>query len=118
MRLLVAVALGPAAWITQLAVGYGLSSYACFPRDAPQESTPPPGWSGETGLLLIINLACLVISLASLTLIAGLLRSAPPKTRTHFLAVCGLYAGVGFAIAILFDTWPILGVPACWSIAA
>jgi hypothetical protein len=29
-----------------------------------------------------------------------------------------MFAGAGFAVAILFDTWPILGVPACWSIAA
>jgi hypothetical protein len=116
VRLLFALALSPAAWIGQLVATYGVASYACYPRYSPAEVSPPPGWGGEGGLLLIINLGCLAAALIGFLLAAGLVK-APRHTRTHFLALCGMFAGAGFAVAILFDTWPILGVPACWSIA-
>ena len=127
--LLLALAAGPVGWALQLVLGYGLSSYACFPRDTPALSDPPPGWGGEPALLLGINLACLLLVLAGLAICALTWRRAPGERlidagrtqgaglgRTRFLAACGVFSGVGFAVAVLFDTLSILGTPACWSI--
>ena len=128
--LLSALAAGPAGWILQLVLGYGLSSYACFPHDAPFLRSPPPGWSGEAGVLLAINLACLLLVSVGLVVCALIWRKDPGERlidagrvrggvlgRTRFLAACGVFSGLGFAVAVLFDTASILGTPACWSIA-
>jgi len=124
------LAAGPAGWVIQLVVGYGVSSYACFPHDAPARQSPPPGWAGEPALLLAINIACLLLVLAGLVVSLSAWRRSQNKTptgaaaasevregRTRFLAGCGVLANLGFAVAILFDTVSILGTPACWSIA-
>lgn len=115
--LVAALAAGPAAWALQLIAGYGLSSLACFPHDKPYLSSPPPGWSGEAGLLIAINIACLLLALGGAGLAFAGWRRAAGQERSRFIALCGVMAGLGFALAILFDTAPILGVPACWSIA-
>lgn len=115
--LIAALAAGPAAWALQLIAGYGLSSLACFPHDRPITQSPPPGWSGEPALLMAINIACLLLALAGASLSYAGWRGAAGQGRSRFLAVCGVMSGLGFALAILFDTASILGVPACWSIA-
>ncbi|MGH7025692.1 MAG: hypothetical protein ACREEB_19190 [Caulobacteraceae bacterium] len=117
--LILGVAAGPAAWVLQLVLGYGLASYACYPSDAPARVSPPPGWHGEAGVLLGLNLACLALALAGAALSLTLWRDSgrgPAEGRARFLAMCGMFSCLGFATAILFDTVPILAVPACWSI--
>jgi hypothetical protein len=116
-RLIAALAAGPTAWALQLIAGYGLSSLTCFPHDRPITQSPPPGWSGEPVLLLAINIACLLLALAGAGLSYAGWRGSVGQGRSRFLAACGVMSGLGFALAILFDTAPILGVPACWSIA-
>jgi len=115
--LIAALAAGPSAWALQLIVGYGLSSLACFPHDRPITQSPPPGWSGEPAVLLAINIAFLLLALGGAGVSTIGLRRAAGRTRNRFLATCGMMSGLGFALAILFDIAPILGVPACWSIA-
>lgn len=125
------LAAGPAAWIAQLVVDYGLSSYACYPFTEPFQQAPPPGWGGERILLLIVNLACLAASLGGLATAHRVWRRARDEKpgdvhrvihtghgRTRFLALCGMLASIGFAVAILFDTAAIVGVPSCWNIAS
>jgi hypothetical protein len=120
---------GPAAWIVQLVVGYGLSSLACFPHDAPLRQSPPPGWSNEPLLLGAINGTCLLLAvLGGMMALMHWRRTRGERGggaehaleigegRTRFLALCGMLSGFGFALAILFDTPAILAVPACWSI--
>ena len=117
------IAAGPASWIAQLTLGYGLSSYACFPGDRPR-ATALPG--AEHGVLLVINLACLALALAGLWVsVAGLRRGRAgdaepvPATltgRSRFLAMCGVLSASAFAIAILFDTPSTLAVRLCWSL--
>jgi hypothetical protein len=126
---LLALAAGPAGWVLQLVLGYGLSSYACFPRLVPFQQTPPPGWGGERMGLLGINLACLALILAGgLVCLDAWRRSAPAKgadadapgvgaaraSREHFLASCGLLGAGGFAFATLFNTYSLLFTAACW----
>ena len=119
---------GPAAWIVQLVVGYGLSSLACFPHDAALRQSSPPGWSSETLLLGAINGACLMVAIVSgvIALIhwrrtrgergGGATQALEiGEGRTRFLAICGMLSSFGFALAILFDTPALLAVPACWS---
>ena len=118
--LLSALMAGPAAWAAQLILGYGLASAACFPDNAPQQSAPPPGWTFEPGLLLAINLICLAGAVVGVIAAGATWRglAGEGEARSRFLAACAVLSGVGFAVAILFDTVPILGVPSCWSIAA
>ena len=122
---------GPAAWIVQLVLGYGLSSLACFPHDAALRQSPLQGWSTEPLILGVINGVCLAIA------IGGGVMALIHWRRTHgergggaaqameigegrprFLAICGMMSSFGFAAAILFDTPAILAVPACWSIVS
>lgn len=129
--LLVALAAGPAAWVAQLMLGYGLSSYACFPGDQPWEQAPPPGWGGERPALIAINLVCLALALAGFWIALGAWRRVRGEKeggvthlltrgegRSRFLALCGMLDCAVFAIAILFDTAGILGVPSCWNVPA
>src|ERR1700744_4862473 len=115
---LIALAAGPFAGIVQRAADYGLSSYACMPRDAPR--TDPPG-AGEHGLLLAINLACLIAAVAGLAISLASWRhlradpAAPAEGRRRFLAGCGLLASAIFAAAILFNPPSTLALRLCWS---
>lgn len=128
--LLFGLAAGPTAWIAQLLLGYGLSSYACYPKDEPHLASPPPGWGNEHLVLVIINLACLALAAAGLVVsLANWRRTRAEKRggahrmmeigegRTRFLSLCGALTCGLFGAAILFDTLMILGVPACWSVA-
>jgi hypothetical protein len=117
---LFALAAGPAGWVVQLVTDYGLSSYACFPRFEPWTRTPPPGWSHEGLVLVAVSLACLVLGLSGAIVALNLWRSAARRGegRETFLIACAAVASVGFTIALLFDTWPILRTPACWNIPA
>lgn len=127
--LLVCLAAGPAAWSTQLILGYGLSSYACFPDGEPFLRSPPPGWSGEQAWLLLLNLVCLALTCAALAFdLRAWRRTRDEKRggagwllevgegRSRFLALAGMLACGVFAAAIVFNTINLLAVPACWEV--
>jgi hypothetical protein len=112
------LAAGPAGWILQLVISYGLASYACFPRDQPWRQTPPPGWSAEPVILMAVSIAALAITLSGVLVSAAQRRGARGRgaQREAFLAGCGVVASLGFTVAVLFDTWPLLRTPACWNV--
>lgn len=129
LSLLTAIAAGPTGWIAQLIIDYGLSSYACFPRDAPLRQSPP--WQGEHLLLLAVNLACLLLPVLGLvTALKSWRRTRYEKAggagtlleigegRTRFLASCGMMSCLGFGLAVLFNTASALAAPACWDIGS
>lgn len=125
--LLLALAAGPAAWILQLSVDFGVAAAACQPGGVPRAAPPASGWGPEHVFLVCVNLACLAISVAGgMVALAAWRRSRQEKSggaatlievgegRTRFLAACAMMAAAGFAVAILFDTaWPLF-VPSCW----
>ncbi len=125
--LLASLAASPLAWILQLVASYGVSSHACRPGDAPRLAPPAAGWGGEELGLMVLNLACLALCLsagaASFRAWRRSGREGPGgaaaalevgEGRTRFLALCGLLAAGGFALAILFDTAMPLLTPPCW----
>lgn len=125
--LLAGLAAGPAAWILQLVIDYGLASHACFPRETPYLGGLPAPGAGEPVWLVGVNLACLCLAVGG-TLVShrNWRRTRAEKHggaaavldvgegRTRFLATCGILAGAAFALAILFDTAEPLVVAACW----
>ena len=124
---LLVLAAGPAAWIFQLIVDFGVASDVCRHNGAPRAGPPAEGWAPESLLLVGVNLICLVIVLAGgFTALAAWRRARASKPgdaselievgeqRTRFLAECGMMTAAVFAVAILFDTaWPFF-VPSCW----
>lgn len=128
--LLFGLAAGPAGWVTQVTIDYGLSSYACFPHDMPHRVAPPPGWGMEKGWLLAINFACVaLIVLGFLAAWSGWRRTEGEKQgdaedvlevgegRSRFLAQCGMLTAAGFLAATLFDTVVLAVAPTCWSLS-
>jgi hypothetical protein len=78
--------LPPLAWTIELFVDYGLASHACFPRRTRGAVSSRQEELVEAG-----------------------------EGRTRFLAVWGIWTGVWFAIAILFNTIAVFAVPTCGS---
>jgi hypothetical protein len=125
--LLAGLAAGPAAWILQLVIDYGLASHSCFPRETPQVAGLLSSWAGESEWLVAVNLVCLCLAAGGAFVSwRNRRRTRPTKRggaetaleasegRTRFVATCGILAGAGFALAILFDTAEPLVIAACW----
>jgi hypothetical protein len=124
---LLVLAAGPAAWIFQLVVDFGVASDVCRQNGVPRAAPPAYGWAPEGLFLVGVNLACLAVALAggfaALTAWRRTRAQKPGEVselikvgeeRRRFLAECGMMTAVVFAVAILFDTaWPFF-VPSCW----
>lgn len=125
--LFAALAIGPAAWIVQLVLGYGVAAQAC---DMRREAGASGGsaFAGEPVLLSIVNLVGLVAVLAGGIFCrwawnrVGNEKAGGPEAvltigegRTRFLAVFGMLSAVGFTIAVAFNTVEPLIMPACWT---
>src|SRR5579863_5159713 len=122
--LLVALALGPLAWIGQLVVVYSVASHACYPDGAPLLDQARAGlwWA-----LLAINLvgAALAASAGAASLrnyrVAQAASASNNRTeirarvegRAEFLAGWGGIGGLVFFVAALFDLLALLIVPPC-----
>lgn len=119
--LLVALALGPLAWIAQLLIVYAIASHACYPDGAPLLDGARVGF---WWVLLVANLAGV-----GLAVIAGFtsLRNyrvaqgvhdrseiaIRVEGRAEFLAGWGGVAGFGFFVAAIFDLIALIAVPPC-----
>ncbi len=124
--MLFAVAGAGGAWLIQLIVDYGLAAHRCFPADKPLLATNlPGGWSYP--VLLALNILAIVTAVAASIAARQIWRRtkdehdssthhllAAGEGRTRFLAMCGQLAGLGFLVAILFDTVAIYMVPRCF----
>lgn len=119
--LLVELGAGPAAWIGQLLLTYGLAGHWCYP-DGAALTHIPSGSMAHTALLLAANLLCLVTAAAAAILSWNNLRrfrahaGEIKSNASRFLATAGVMASLTFVVAIAFDTFPLLAAPACWHI--
>lgn len=117
----------PAAWLVQLLIDYGFTSLACFPREHPL-SAPAPGWGWAWTASAGVNIAALLVALAGAAACFRIWRRSRAEWpgshgalldagegRTRFLAVTGFWAGIWFALAILFDTIAVFEIPLCGS---
>lgn len=124
--LLFAVLGAATAWSIQLLVDYGLAAHNCFPTATPVISeTVPGGWVYP--LLAALNIVAMMLAVLS-TLAARTIWNRTKEEhespthhllstgegRTRFLAMCGQLAGLGFLVAIIFDTVAIYMVPRCF----
>lgn len=129
--LLAGLAAGPAAWIVQLVVNYGLASHACYPSTAPWLVSPPPGWASERLWLTALNLTCFTVAILAAAVSWRHWRRTRGETdgdaessisigegRTRFMSLCGILTGAGFAFAILFGTLQPFLLASCWRISS
>jgi hypothetical protein len=123
--LLFAFGAAPAAWLLQLVVNFGLAIHPCFPQ-AVARTEPLAASSSDRPALLIVNLLAIAVALLGSGLSWRYWRGtrseaggATPQAlgagegRTRFVAVCGLMAGAGFLVAIVFGTISLFMVPLC-----
>lgn len=116
---------GPAAWAAQLIANYALASYSCYPRIAPQAEVLP-GWQGIWTVLLIINLLAIVVALVAAAVSLRTWRATRDEHpggyghaleagegRSRFLGIVGIMTGLGFLLAVVFDTVALFIVPQC-----
>ncbi|MCP8937443.1 hypothetical protein NK718_02860 [Alsobacter sp. SYSU M60028] len=120
-----AILAAPAVWALQVLLNYGLSSMACFPRDYPR-TVLPAGWSWLPTLLAASTAVALVIAVAAAWAGYRSWRRTREEAdgehrrllevgegRSRFLAAWGLWIGVLFAVAILFDAVGLALVTSC-----
>ncbi len=123
--MLFAVTGAGAAWLIQLIVDYGLAAHRCYPDNMPVLSPGVPGWSYPA--LLALNVLAIVTAVAAAIAARRIWHRTKDEHnssthhlltagegRTRFLAMCGQLAGLGFLVAILFDTVAIIMVPRCF----
>lgn len=120
------LAIPPAAWILETLAGFVVSSNACPLTPGP---TSQIGFSGETTVLIVLQVVSLSVAIASglmswqhwrrvrhekddsehshLTLGEG---------RTRFVALGGMLTAGTFAIAIVFNLLEPILIPLCWNL--
>jgi hypothetical protein len=115
----------PAAWTVQMLLCESLTSFACYPHQAPLSA---PQWANLPLILTIICVACLSFSLISGYVAwhlwqqthrsiaeAGSSNQAIKVNggQSQFLAMLGVMSSFIFIVAILFTSCAILLVPLC-----
>ena len=120
--LLFTLAIGPAAWVLQQTLSYGVTSHVCFPFDAPVAPTAST-WSWLWPAILAASVAFLLLALGGVWIALGAWRATRDEKggvlldvgegRSRFLAVCGLLAGSLFCLAIVFDMAVAVSLPSC-----
>ncbi|MBV8359240.1 MAG: hypothetical protein JO189_15095 [Deltaproteobacteria bacterium] len=122
---LIVAALVPALWIMQLIVNYGLSSYACFPRNVPHEHLPPE-WHWLLPVMLAINLIALFVCVCGIFASSSEWRDRRidytssinevieiGESPIKYLDLWGYIVATGFLLVILFNTFALLVIPSC-----
>jgi len=125
LGLLAALAAGPAAWIIQLVVDYGVSSWLCDAGPRDRLASTDAAWIGVRPILLAGEGLCLAATLAGCVFaVAVLARRAPQPAdldrdlqiragRSRFMAACAVFSTAGFAVAISFNLAEFLISPSC-----
>lgn len=115
----------PLAWFVQLAVGFGMTSWPCFPS-MERHTTPLPGYGWTSIGTLVLLLVCALLACTTAFLSWRIFRDVREESggghdalaemgqgRTRFMALWGLYLGMGFALATLVTLPAFALVPRC-----
>lgn len=116
---------GPLAWFVESCAGYAFSSWACFPKDQ-RRFSPLEGYEWTWAVVVIICIVAFLTAVAAFlvsrhiwqrtsTELSGAAAGERPIVvgRTRFLAVWGMAAAGGFAIAIAFTAVALIVLPQC-----
>lgn len=116
---------GPLAWFAQLCAGYALASWACFPKDQ-RRLVPADAYAWTWNAMIVVSIAAFVVALIAFLVSRRLhLRTRDERAvhhdqvleagrgRTHFLALWGMLAGGGFAVAVAFTGVFLIVLPRC-----
>ncbi|HZO23072.1 MAG TPA: hypothetical protein VFB37_11270 [Steroidobacteraceae bacterium] len=116
---------GPLAWFAQCCAGYGFSSWACFPKDQ-RRFAPLEGYGWTWGVVVGISAVAFLIAVGAFLASSHIRQRIDGQSgqvaqlglpiglcRTRFLAVWGMAAGGGFAIAIAFTAVALIVLPQC-----
>ncbi|HEY3784358.1 MAG TPA: hypothetical protein VGL55_03660 [Steroidobacteraceae bacterium] len=116
---------GPLAWFVESCAGYAFSSWACFPKDQ-RRFAPLEGYGWTWTVVVIICIAAFVMALAALVVSRKIWQHTENERRataagelpiavcrTRFLAMWGMAAGGGFAIAVAFTAVALIVLPQC-----
>jgi hypothetical protein len=116
---------GPGAWFIQLCAGSVLSNWPCFPEDQ-HRLAPVQGYEWTWAALGLISLAAVAIAVAAFLVSRTLYRRTRDESggdhqhlmetgagRTRFLALWGMVAGAGFAVAAAFTGIAFFILPRC-----
>ena len=116
---------GPVAWLVQIGVGEAMTSWPCF-ASAERRTIAMPGygwmWIGAIAVLVLCALAASVAG----WLAGNKFRDVREERkggqdelvsvgcgRTRFVALWGIYLGLGFALATLVTLVAFILVPPC-----
>lgn len=113
----------PAAWLLQLGISFAVTSQACHGDSVTVPNAAP---SALRWVLAGINLAAVALAVLACALALALWRRTRQEHhgsaaalvdvgegRTRFLALCAVFASIGFFVALLFTGLGLLGVPLC-----
>ncbi|MBV8853489.1 MAG: hypothetical protein JOY91_08805 [Sinobacteraceae bacterium] len=116
---------GPVAWFVLVCAGFAMSSWPCFPMDQPR-SAPLDGYGWTQVLTDILCGAAVAVALAAAFTGWRLLQLTREEMhgdhrhlvdtgagRTRFLALWGLVAGIGFAVATAITGIALFILPRC-----
>ena len=118
------LAAGPTIWIVHLVANAILAAHGCAPGSVGRAAAH---WSATRTTLVAVDIVALSVTLAAAAASLWCWRTVRQEHsdtgdiaqvgegRTRFIAICGLLASAGFAIAILFDTFAAVMVPQCSS---
>jgi len=116
---------GPLAWFVQLNVGVTMTSWPCFPSmDRLDRPLPGYEWTriGAVAVLVVCALAAAIAGFLSWRKFAEVREEKEGghddlvevgHGRTRFIALWGMYLGLGFALATLVTLVAFLMVPRC-----
>ncbi len=109
--LLFGASAAPLAWLGQMALGYGVTAYVCYPGDH------PVGLAAKGPLfatLIVFDILALVLCAAGGWVSWAHWRRRP-EGRNRFLALWGIMSSLWFFVAVLFNAIASLAVPPCIS---
>jgi hypothetical protein len=100
----------PLFWLGQLILGYGVSAVACYRSDHP---TPISSGGPLTSALVAFDVVAILAAAAGLLVSFTSYCGAARGSRTHFLAIWGVFSSLCFLIAIGFETIVSVTAPLC-----